>query len=397
MEKRTLAIVISGFFTVSIAFSIRYGYGMLLPEMLPVLRISKMEAGGIYSAYFLIYTLFTPVLGAVSDKFDNRRILTIFPILLGLGAFFMAYSSSFLEASLFFALAGFGHAACWAPVVALVQKWVPEEKKGRILSIVSAGVGTGIFFWGLTLPVIVSKAGWQVGWIALGITAAVTAILNFLLVSNPEIESQSKSPSKSNHQGFYSSYLAIFKRPVFWAIGLSYLLVGASVIVIFTFLPIYARESLNAAYSISTSYISIIALFGIVGQMTLGISSDKIGRGYSLLICSLFLSAASFLVLLSDSVFTLYFYAAIYGIGYGAVWPIYAATASDLFPKQFSGGVIGAWTVFLGIGSILAPAFCGWLVDISVSYNGVFLTSGIVSILSIGLLIPTLKSFGSNG
>ena len=39
MKKRTFAIIVAGFFTVSIAYAIRYGYGMLLPEMLMALDL----------------------------------------------------------------------------------------------------------------------------------------------------------------------------------------------------------------------------------------------------------------------------------------------------------------------------------------------------------------------
>ena len=58
MGHRVVVIIIAGFCTVFVAFSIRYSYGILLPEMLPALAISKTEAGIIYSSYFLIFTHF---------------------------------------------------------------------------------------------------------------------------------------------------------------------------------------------------------------------------------------------------------------------------------------------------------------------------------------------------
>jgi len=58
LSKRAIAIIIAGFFTVLVAFAIRYAYGLLLPHMLPSLGISKTEAGIIFSSYFIAYTLF---------------------------------------------------------------------------------------------------------------------------------------------------------------------------------------------------------------------------------------------------------------------------------------------------------------------------------------------------
>ena len=60
VKRRAIAVILAGFLTVSIAYAIRYGYGMLLPQMLPALGITKTQAGIIYSAYFVAYTLFFP-------------------------------------------------------------------------------------------------------------------------------------------------------------------------------------------------------------------------------------------------------------------------------------------------------------------------------------------------
>ncbi|MEJ2039539.1 MAG: MFS transporter, partial [Desulfosarcinaceae bacterium] len=134
----------AGFLTVSIAYAIRYGYGILLPEMLITLKISKTEAGVIYASYFLAYTLGSPVVGLLSDRYNVRVILALFTALLGLGAMLMALADSVLSASLIFTVAGLGHAACWAPVVALVQKWVPDTRRGTALAFATLGSGSGI-------------------------------------------------------------------------------------------------------------------------------------------------------------------------------------------------------------------------------------------------------------
>ena len=106
MSKRAVAVIIAGFFTCFTAFAIRYGYGILLPEMLPALDITKAEAGGIFAAYFIVYTITSPILGLMADRYNMRVILTLFPALLCIGTFLMAFSSSPLNASLFWALAG---------------------------------------------------------------------------------------------------------------------------------------------------------------------------------------------------------------------------------------------------------------------------------------------------
>ena len=387
MSFRAFGIIVAGFLTVSIAYSVRYGYGMLLPEMLPAFDISKTQAGVVLTVYFVIYTICTPALGVLSDHYSYRLILTVFAAILGLGAMLMAYASTIIQASLYFSIAAFGHAACWAPVMVLVQKWVPDHRRGTALSVVSMGVGSGIFIWGLLLPIIVASFGWRSGWVALGLTGLVAALLNFVLVRNPPQSATEKKAERVSMNAFLASYQTIFRQSTFWLIGLAYLLVGFNVIILFAFLPVYARESLNVTYAISTRFISIIAFFGIIGQLVLGPLSDYVGRTKIMILCSLILGASCFGIVISETIGSLYLLVGLYGIGYGAIWPIYAAAAPDLYSRNRSGGVIGLWTVFLGIGSMTAPVFCGWIIDQTKSYNWVFLSAMIAGFLSVLLLL----------
>ncbi len=107
--------------------------------MLPSLSISKAQAGIIYFSYFIAYTAFAPLLGLLSDRYDVRIMLTVFVALMGAGAFLMAYPRSQLQASLFFAVAGVGCSACWAPVMGLAQRWTSDKRRGMSLAFVDAG------------------------------------------------------------------------------------------------------------------------------------------------------------------------------------------------------------------------------------------------------------------
>jgi MFS family permease len=91
MGGKGFAIIVAAFFTIALAYSVRYGYGMLLPGMVETLGISKTEAGLISSAYFCAYTVFSPLLGALSDRVSGRLLLTTFCGLLATATLCMAY------------------------------------------------------------------------------------------------------------------------------------------------------------------------------------------------------------------------------------------------------------------------------------------------------------------
>ena len=395
MTKRAVAIIAAGFLTVSIAYSIRYGYGMLLPRMLTDLKISKAQAGAIFSTYFIVYTLATPVVGALSDRFNYRFILTLFTALMAGGALMMAFAANLLQSHLFFSLAGLGHAACWAPVTALVQKWVPDQKRGAALSIMTMGVGAGILSWGTLLPAIVTHAGWRTGWSALGMTGLFIAVANYFLVRNP-MDEPSATTAPVNWLQFWASYRDRVLERNFWIIGSAYLLVGFNVIIPFTFLPVYAQDALSLPYDSATRLVATIALAGLAGQLTLGLWSDRIGRIRVMMVCGVIMGAACLGMSMAATPWTLYAFTAVYGLGYGAVWPVYAAAARDHFPKHQTGGIVGLWTVFLGVGSVVSPALAGWTIDRSGSYTLAFLF-GLASGLISSVLLVWAKGGGLKG
>lgn len=50
---------------------------------------------------------------------------------------------------------------------------------------------------------------------------------------------------------------------------------------------------------------------------------------------------------------------AIFGLGYGAVWPVYASFAADYFSKRSTGSVVGLWTLHSIVASMISPAIAG--------------------------------------
>jgi MFS family permease len=89
MDRRATIVLVACFFTVFAAYAIRYSYGTLLPEMLISLDITKAQAGVIYSSYFIAYTILSPVMGILSDRYDMRIMVSVFVALMGGGVYFL--------------------------------------------------------------------------------------------------------------------------------------------------------------------------------------------------------------------------------------------------------------------------------------------------------------------
>jgi MFS family permease len=394
MGSRTVAIIISGFFTLFAAFSVRYSYGLLLPEMLAALDISKTGAGIIYSSYFITYTLFSPALGLLVDRSDARVLLTVFVALLGLGACLMSVSSTVIQASFFFALAGIGHSACWAPVVTVAMRWVSEKRRGIVISIVDLGSATGIAVWSLLIPLITGSYSWRTVWFILGLSALLVAGMNFFLVrshppSGPE-NPGAGSPSRERVP-IKAAYKAIFRDAKFYLIGSSYLLISFSILIPFTFLTTYATQELSISYSSAAGLVAVIAVAGAIGKLILGHISDIMGRVRVMMLCGVLTAVGCLGLVFAQAFFILVLFTIVFGVGYGTIWPVYAASARDLFPHDYSGSVVGLWTLYHGLGSVLSPVIAGWTIDATGSYAWAFTLAVISSVISMLLLIPIAR------
>jgi MFS family permease len=395
MSKRAVGIIISGFFTLFVSFAIRYAYGLLLPYMLPSLAISKTGAGIIYSSYFIAYTVFSPVLGLMVDRYDAKVLLSLFVAILGIGAYLMSFSSTVIHASLFFALAGIGHSACWVPVVTVVQRWVSERRRATVLAIVDLGSASGIAVWSIIIPLIVGAFSWRGGWVSLGLLAFMVAGMNFFLMrSHPPVESDAQSPRAafSARIPIKAVYVAIFREVKFYLIGLSYLLISFSILIPFAFLATYATQELLIPYKSAASLVAVIAVAGAFGKLFLGHLSDIAGRVRVMMLCGALTAAGALGMAYAQGFFVLAIFTTVFGIGYGTIWPVYAASARDFFSKEYAGSVIGLWTLYHGIGSILAPMIAGWTIDATGSYVWAFILSVISAVMSLLLLVPIARA-----
>jgi len=177
----------------------------------------------------------------------------------------------------------------------------------------------------------------------------------------------------------------------FYLIGFSYLFISFSVIIPFTFLITYATQRLMIPYASATGLLFVMAAAGAIGKLILAHVSDKAGRIRIMMLCGLLTASGSLGMGYARELSVLCIVSALFGIGYGTLWAVYAASARDLFPGNYSGSIVGLWTLFHGVGSMIAPVFSGWTIDASGNYHYAFILAASGSVVSILLLVPVRK------
>ena len=371
-----------------INYSIRLGYGVVLPEMIRSIALDRTQGGAIFNFYLTAYICLTPFTGNLTDRFGARRVITLFCILLGTGALLMGTVESFWTASIFFALVGAGASAMWTPVLTVVQRWFGRRRRGMALGILSTGYGLGFATTGRLFPVLVNSLSWRFCWYVLGAWALIMVLVNgIFLRSRPEDlqmspwgEEGDNLPGNPNGRslGKEGRYGEIFRSSQFWTIGASYSFIACTLYMITTFMVDYANVELGLSFEKASFLATIHGLSQVVGVLTIPILSDRIGRRLTLMGSNVFIALSILGVIASATtnvrcgIPILFASIALFGIFYGITWPMYGACGGDYFRKEVMGTVIGAWTPLYGLGAISAHFIAGRIRDTTQSFQAAF-------------------------
>lgn len=389
-----LGVVFVDFF---INYSVRIGYGVVLPEMITSLGFTRTDTASIYNAYLFAYIVFTPFSGYLTDRLGARRVITVCCFILGVGVLLMGTITTLWTACLFYALVGLGATGMWTPVLTVVQRWFTPRKRGLALGIISPGYGLGFAAMGAAFPWIVRSFTWRHAWYFLGAAALCMVLLNALLLrSNPE--SAGYRPwGEGNASGGPASPVpasperipmsAVFSHRNFWIIGFSYFAVAYSLYGVTTFMVDYAKTQLGVPIETASLLATVHGFAQVIGVLTVLPLSDYLGRKKTIMLSNSFITASLFLIVISGGSWGwLCVLVGLFAVFYGPTFPIYGACAGDYFPRSVMGTVIGAWTPFYGIGAILSHWVTGLLRDSSGVYDHAFLVNGLMALASIVLM-----------
>jgi sugar phosphate permease len=385
------------FVNLFVNYSVRLGYGIVLPEMIRTLDLGRADAGTIYNAYLFTYIAIAPLTGYLTDRLGARRVISVCLLVLGISVVLMGTVRSLWSASFFFGLAGLGATGLWAPVITLVQRWFVSHRRGLALGVLSAGYGLGFATMGIVVPLIVASLSWHYAWFILGAMALGMAIVNgVFLRSDPQNMELVPWGQKSDDPGTVASpadadhkmsLRQLFSNNRFWLIGLSYFAIAYSLYGITTFMVDYAKNQLGLPLEKASLLATIHGIGQVVGVLTVMPLSDVLGRKKTILISNTVIAAAlAGILIFANSWIMLCVCIGILAIFYGVTFPIYGACAGDYFPKGSMGTVIGAWTPFYGAGAILTHWITGALRDSTGIYNHSFVISVVMAIAAIFLM-----------
>ena len=273
---------------------------------------------------------------------------------------------------------------------------------------------------GLGALVLVPAIAWAVdpdqdrlGWrltagILGGVVLASAAILPKLIRNKPQdygllpdgdrpgVGLRSNAPFGSNRSGketveveFTTSQA--LKTPAFWFISFGHGFGSMVVLGIFAHLGLLMVEDLGFSIQQAAWIFSVYTAVAMIFQMLGGFLGDRIPKNVALFIFTAIQASAVILLATASSLFDLYLFAIIFGVGFGGRNPLTTAIRGEYFGRASFGKILGISTVPMNVLLLISSPMAGYMRDVQGSYEGAFITLAILNFIGAGLFLLSKK------
>jgi predicted MFS family arabinose efflux permease len=165
-------------------------------------------------AFMVVYTLVSPVMGVLGDRYHRRMLLAGGVGLWSLATVGTAFSRDFYHMFFWRALLGVGEASYGVIAPSLIADLFPPERRGRAMGVyylalpLGGALGYGIGSW------VGEEFGWQKAFLVVGLPGILAALAALVIIDPGRGASEGRQHAKADRPGL-SEYLGLFKIPTF--------------------------------------------------------------------------------------------------------------------------------------------------------------------------------------
>lgn len=320
--------------------------------------------------------------GALSDRYGPRVVVLAGTALIGLATILASRATSLVEFQLLYGvLMGVAAGSFIAPVMATAASWF-ERRRSLAVSLVSAGMGVAPMTISPMAAWLVTQYDWRTAQLVVGIVAWTLLLPATWFIRAAPVAAGSRSSGAQASQDMTAGQ-ALRSKPF--------------IVLAATFFACCATHSgpifHTVAYAIgcglptfaAVTIYSMEGAAGLGGRLLFGVAADRLGARRVLIAGLVIQALAAPAYLLVDQIGGFYAVAAVFGLAYGGVMPLYAVLARDYFSPRILGTVLGAASMVSSIGMALGPLFGGWLFDRHGSYAWMYVASLVIGAAAVAM------------
>lgn len=412
-------IVLVCFFSLFIAYGARfYSFGVFFKPMSKELGWTRTMTASAFGLSTILYGLAAPLVGKILDKYGAKYLISGGAFLGGIGFMLCYFTADITQFYIFYTvIMTLGISATGlVSTNGAVAKWF-TKKRATAMGILSAGAGLGAFVLVPIAERLVSKYGWRLSFVFMGLIVWIALIpISLLLLKNTPQEmgllpdgekeiSPANKPAGENLPAKPKAPTWTLKQamatPAFWLISANFFLFLITYMFIIIHLVPFGTD-IGHSRTVAAFAISLLTVVSIPAKLCGGYIGDRIDLKKLLMGAFLlqFFSMILFLNILGvKSVSSLYAFVVIFGFAYGIILPLTPALVAKLYGAP-SMGVIWGGIILIGtFGGGLGPILAGKIYDVTQSYSLAFLSGAVGLLVGAATLIfvkqPKQKVIGA--
>ena len=339
--------------------------------------------------------------GKLTDKYGPRLLVTVTGLTAGIAFFLMSQVSSLWQVYLVWGLLIGISKGCWfIPIISTIPKWF-IRKRGIAVGLTVAGVGLGSMIWPSVSQWLIYSYGWRQAYVILGIVALIIFIpvAHFMKHSPQRIglkpygENETTDTQSLLQRVEGLSVTQAIKTGRFWIFGLALFCYSFIVQITIVHLAPHAIDT-GISTVMAASVVSIMGAVSIIGKLSIGLVSDRVGTKMSMTIAFILLTLAMIWILFTRELWMFYIFALIVGVAFGAEPAVFSLVPAELFGLKYLGTITAVTMLWGTVGAAIGVPLAGTIFDITGSYRIAFLICVAAGILAVALSLIILHSKG---
>ena len=389
--KKALITLVAASSVVIVSLGIRQTFGLFFFDFNTDLDISISHFGFVVGLQLLMWGVFSPVFGYITDKYGGAAAIFI-GFLFYLAGLLLFYSG--LNTGYYFTLTiglligiGLGGTAISIPV-SVVAKHFPASNRTIATGIVTCAGSFGFFVSPLLVRYSLIEIGWEITILYFCFLLGVGLIVS-LFVSTPKIPAGSNN--QDNKQTASEALREAFTNRSFIFLTLGFFVCGWHIALVATHIPKYMMDKGMPDWT-AAMILALVGVFNMIGTLGSGYLATRYSKK-KVLSAIYFLRGVSliYFLFLPPSIFN----SVVFGVTFGLLWlstvPPTNGLVGHIFGTKHLGLLYGIVFVSHQIGSFLGAYLGGVFYEMYGNFDYAWYASIALSIFAGVIHLPIIE------
>src|SRR2546422_9480354 len=272
-----------GGLSMNLALGSLYAWSVFVAPLEKEFGWKRAQTSNVFTYAVVVFAIAFIIAGRMQDKLGAYKVSIIGGLLVSVGFFLCAYTSSLnLLYVCLGVLGGIGNGFGYATPIPVMAKWFPD-RRGLAVGLAVAGYGGGSAIFGpLAGTWLIPTYGWRTTFQILGVIFLIMTMAGAFLLKNPPVGYRPAGwvpapAAKAAATTYEFSPSETLRTPTFYLMWIAYCLCTAAGLMVISQLVPFARSQ-GVPLALATTAILIGAVGNAAGRILSGWMSDTLGR-----------------------------------------------------------------------------------------------------------------------